>query len=156
MTYPFAGTVWNARSRIIAEAIPAQASVYDFGGGEEELRSVLQTGAYVSIDKYRCTPRTIVADLDSEEWPELMPADYAVAAGLLEYLDRPLPALKKFHDYADRLIVSYCEKPNHPEAKATMDLLTFESILAGTGWTIEKFKDLESSSKHRIYFCKKS
>jgi hypothetical protein len=149
--YPFTGLNWDSRHRLIAEWIRPGARVIDFGAGEGNLLSHLRGVDYVPVDKFPCREDGIVADLDGE-FPVIPWADIVIAEGLLEYLADPVRALKKFHAYADYLVVSYHTAPAHPDAAAVMDRATFDHVLVGTGWEVQKSKDL--GPHQRVYFCK--
>lgn len=108
-TYAFFGREWGKRTKRIADLIPPHASVVDLGGGEENLREYLrEPGQYVSIDRYPCRPSTLVADFNAGEYP-LVAADYIVAQGLVEYLDRPQEFFTRIRQYGPMLIFTWLD-----------------------------------------------
>ncbi|HKD68130.1 MAG TPA: methyltransferase domain-containing protein [Candidatus Binataceae bacterium] len=81
--------LWAERAKAMAQLIPPQARVIEFGAGRRELESNLDRGcSYVAADLVDRGPGTIVLDLEVRPLPDLSAYnfDIAVFGGVLEYL----------------------------------------------------------------------
>lgn len=86
---------WSARTDIIAELVPPDSRVIEFGAGRRYLEQHLPLGCtYTPLDLVDRGPGTIVCDLNRRPLPDLRDRafDVAVFAGVLEYL-RDVPSL---------------------------------------------------------------
>jgi hypothetical protein len=86
---------WSARTDIIAELVPPDSRVIEFGAGRRHLEKHLPLGCtYTPLDLVDRGPGTIVCDLNRRPLPDLRDRafDVAVFAGVLEYL-RDVPSL---------------------------------------------------------------
>lgn len=156
--YPWKDHNWKTRAGIIASFIPPGSRVLDMGGGMEYLLQHLdQPGAYASIDKTRCTDRTIVADFNKGEYPVLDQGfDVVVAQGLVEYLTDPADFLQQAKAYAPMMIVTYLDTAS-AEAKekgrvSTFSMHDFRRLLAASGWHLQK--KIAYTDNHCIFVCK--
>jgi hypothetical protein len=89
-------TWWEPRTKKIAELIPRNSRVIEFGSGRRALaRSLDSSCEYFPSDLVYRGPGTIICDLNKRPLPDLKSAlspDVAVFAGVLEYV-RDLPAV---------------------------------------------------------------
>ncbi len=158
-TYPWGNKEWTSRSKKIAEFVPEGASVIDLGGGFENLKKHLSAGSYISVDKAKWTPQTIVADFNKIEFPELEKRDCVVCQGILEYIKDPMIFLRKIQKYGDRLILTY--RVGHIGVKGRLNDFEQEEVielLVEAGWKIMQQKEVRENGNfvnERVYFCKK-
>jgi hypothetical protein len=85
-------TLWQARSVLAADLVPAGARVLDLGCGAMTLEQNLPFGcSYQPCDVVARDERTIVVDLNTHGVPEaaLAACDLVVMLGLWEYLFKP-------------------------------------------------------------------
>jgi hypothetical protein len=89
-------TWWEPRTKRIAEFIPRNSRVIEFGSGSRPLARHLDSSCtYFPSDLVYRGPGTIVCDLNKRPLPDLksnLKPDVAVFAGVLEYV-RDLPAV---------------------------------------------------------------
>jgi hypothetical protein len=86
---------WSARTDIIAELVPPDSRVIEFGAGRRHLEQHLPLGCtYTPLDLVDRGPGTIVCDLNRRPLPDLRDHAFTVAvfAGVLEYI-RDVPSL---------------------------------------------------------------
>jgi len=100
---------WDARNRIIADAIPAGASVLDLGCGLQTLRRHLKAGCrYQPCDIIKSAPEVLLCDFNSGVYPELKERfDFAVCSGVFEFLRDPAEFLKMAPQLGRVLVLSY-------------------------------------------------
>ena len=80
---------WSARTEMIAQLVPADSRVIEFGAGRRYLERVLPSGCtYTALDLADRGPGTIVCDLNHRPLPDLRDRAFTVAVfgGVLEYL----------------------------------------------------------------------
>ena len=159
MKYPFEKISWRKRSKKIASNIPKGSAVIDLGGGDEHLFHFLKEPiAYYPIDSFKRTERTIVADFNAGEYPEIFTHHfgsgvYIVAAGIIEYISDAPIFLNRIKQYGDKLVISYLQRVGNAgmERKQTMSLDSFSELLGSTGWKISK--EMRLSDHHKIFYC---
>lgn len=153
--YPWGSIEWTKRTKIIASRIPAGAKVIDLGGGYGTLLKYLdQPGSYTSVDLQQWTDKTIVADFNKGEFPEIPEADIIVAQGILEYIDKPLEFLEKIHKYGSQLFLSYREKQiTEKMVRNDYTLKEVEQFLKESGWLPVASR---SFGETKIFFTKQN
>jgi hypothetical protein len=89
-------TWWEPRTKRIAEFIPKNSRVIEFGSGRQHLAQYLDPSCiYFPSDLVDRSPGTLICDLNKRPLPDLkstLRPDVAVFAGVLEYV-RDLPAV---------------------------------------------------------------
>jgi hypothetical protein len=156
MIYPFDNVLWDSRTKKIAKIIPENSSVIDLGAGKQNLKKFLITPSrYVPIDKFELSPDTIVADFNLDQYPDVEPADFMVAQGIIEYLDEPEKFLQRIRKYGDRLVITYREQFGSPgmERKNSFTFTELIDMLEGAGWKVAR--SIEFTSRHAIFECTK-
>lgn len=82
-------------------------SIIDFGAGAEYLRKIIDKGIkYYPVDYVKRSERTILCDLNKDEFPDIK-ADVAFMAGFLGYLDDIDSVIHKVSKNVRKIIVSY-------------------------------------------------
>ncbi len=99
---------WGARTEQMAQYVPPQARVIEFGAGKQLLKPLLQDGQqYTPSDLVDRGPGTIVCDLNGKDLPRFPDQDVAFLAGVLEYInDLPKLAAHLHLDF-QRVVTSY-------------------------------------------------
>ena len=147
--FPWGKTVWASRSSIIAAAIQPGAAVIDLGGGLCHLAGMLKKPKrYVSIDKKEWTDRTVVADFNAGEFPDIGTFDVAVAQGIIEYVDDPLAFLNAIRKYAPILILTHRE--GAPDVHTRLEVI---DALTKARWGVVFRRAL--SERQEIFYCRK-
>lgn len=138
--YPWKQKEWKKRNSLIAGSIPEGSRVIDLGAGFGFLESRLRPGcSYVPIDKFKMNDKTIVADFNSGELPDVDRGDIVVVQGLIEYIEKPFDFLRSIKKYAPQLLISYLEtdaSSPEQERKNYFDMVFFCGMLEETGWNI--------------------
>jgi hypothetical protein len=104
-------TLWQARSVLAADLVPAGARVLDLGCGAMTLEQNLPFGcSYQPCDVVARDERTIVVDLNTHGVPEaaLAACDLVVMLGLWEYLFKPGEILAALARTGRPILCSYC------------------------------------------------
>ena len=85
---------WSARTEMIAQFVPPDSRVVEFGAGRRYLEQLLPDCTYTALDLVDRGPGTIVCDLNRRPLPDLRDRAFTVAvfAGVLEYV-RDVPSL---------------------------------------------------------------
>jgi hypothetical protein len=86
---------WSARTDLIAQLVPPDSRVIEFGAGRRHLEQRLPPGStYTPLDLVDRGPGTIVCDLNNRPLPDLREraCTVAVFGGVLEYI-RDVPSL---------------------------------------------------------------
>ena len=79
---------WDSRTMQIAKLISENSSVIEFGAGRQILRDYLPQGCqYTPSDLVDRGRGTIVCDLNSDALPQFSKFDFAVFAGVMEYVN---------------------------------------------------------------------
>jgi hypothetical protein len=103
-------TWWDSRSEKLAQLIPRNTRVIEFGAGRRQLEGLLnQDCRYIPSDLVDRGPGTIVFDLNRRPLPDLryVKADVAVFSGVLEYV-RDLQSLVEWlSNQVSFCVVSY-------------------------------------------------
>lgn len=124
---------WGKRNRIIGAMLPPDVSVIDIGCGGMGLREHLPMGAvYTPADIVSRTPDTLHIDINRRCWPGGRRWDFAVAAGVLEYVHD----IENFMDcarcLADNLVFTYhvrrMDSPTGAKARLDMEWLSDFSL----------------------------
>jgi hypothetical protein len=80
---------WEPRTATMAQWIPKNSRVLEFGAGNQRLRSMLDSNCvYVGSDFIKRYPDTFLCDLNTRPLPRLdqVAPDVAVFSGVLEYV----------------------------------------------------------------------
>lgn len=79
--------VWDDRTRLLAELIPEESSVIEFGAGRLAMKKYLPRGCkYTPSDLVDRGEGTIVLDLNARQYPCVGRYDVAVFGGVIEYV----------------------------------------------------------------------
>ena len=98
---------WDERAQFVASLVNPPARVIDLGCGAMALERELREGiVYIPADIVARDGRTHVFDMNSGSLPDV-PADVAVALGLLEYAHDPKRTFSDLASKWPRLILSY-------------------------------------------------
>ena len=100
---------WDDRNHLMAQAIPAGASVLDLGSGAQTLARYLKPGCtYQPCDCVRSSENVLLCDFNRDQYPVIdRRFDYTVVSGLLEYIRDPHTFLGRIHAYGSVLLISY-------------------------------------------------
>lgn len=158
--YPWKEDVeWKNRTMLIASIIHSGANVLDLGGGYENLRKYINTGElrYKSMDIYKCTPNTIVADFNKNEFPTDIALkngfDYLVCQGTIEYIECPLNFLSEIKKYGEILIITYRLYEKSPIWRNTYSFEEIKKFIVGSGWNIIFEKRIDKTEL--LFYCKR-
>jgi hypothetical protein len=148
-SYPWGEHEWSVRTRAVAEAIPAGCSVLDLGGGLGHLFKYLRgCKRYTSFDMKPWTDRTILADFNRGEYPDIRPKfQVAVAQGIIEYVTDVKEFLTKAKGYASVLVITY--RPKQRPGPMSIDEL--KEWLKKSGWSIVFGKHI--SPGEVMFYC---
>jgi hypothetical protein len=152
--YPWGeGKHWGYRCEIIAKQIESGVSLIDLGAGYEGIVSYTNLSRYVPVDAHKCTERTILADFNKGELPDLDQADIILVQGVIEYLYDPFTFLKEVHKYGDKLITTYRQVTGkfHERRINNFTLGVIEEALEQAGWSIEK--RIEIDKMEELFIC---
>jgi SAM-dependent methyltransferase len=109
---------WAERGRIAARFIRNGSRVLEIGTGDGSFRRLIEHRCrYTGTDLAPLDDATQPFDLDNDP----MPAgswDTIVLLGVLEYLHRPVEALRKVATVTARIVLSYCQSRSRPERRA--------------------------------------
>lgn len=99
---------WNDRTKLIANLIPHNTSVFEFGAGAGVLQQYLPPGTnYQKSDLVDRDGKTVVIDLNAEKIEPIVGYETAVFSGVLEYI-HDLPRLAEFlTQHFNALVFSY-------------------------------------------------
>lgn len=154
--YPWGNLEWENRSRAVARFVQEGADVLDLGGGMGHLEKHLQGHrSYLSIDLRPWTDKTIVADFNAGQFPDLNPGKTIVCAGLLEYITDPVAFLRGIRKYGRTLILTYVKNAGigAPMERNDLEFGQVMAALSAARW-MPKFC-LNLSPIHKIYYCVK-
>ena len=144
------------RTEIIASAIPEKCSVLDLGGGLGNLCNCLEGKCchYISIDKECWTDRTIKADFNKGEFPDLSGQRVIVCQGVLEYLNDPEGFLDKIKKYGGIMLLTYWLGESNDGMKVnSMGMQELKEMLSRTGWKVVFSRTISSNQK--LFYCSK-
>jgi hypothetical protein len=100
--------LWDARTQKIADMIPANKAVLEFGAGRMVLAKMLkQPARYTPSDLVDRGPGTIVCDLNARPLPDFPKHDVVVFSGVLEYVNDVPSFLQHLSPRTDEVIASY-------------------------------------------------
>lgn len=91
--------LWRQRTEAVAKFIEPGASVFEFGAGTEHLSWYRKDIIYESVSY-------LIGGVEDPTPPESK-ADYALAAGVLEYVESIAAASRHMALYADKALVTY-------------------------------------------------
>jgi len=92
-TTPKSKELWDNRTKLIAEWIPAGATVLEFGCWTRHLETLIAPSCtYIPSDIYGRGPDTFICNLNAEHLPTFPTADIVVFGGVLEYV-KDIPRL---------------------------------------------------------------
>ena len=135
---------WDARTKVIARAIPEGVSILDLGGGFGRLARCLKenrNGRYISLDLKPWTDATIVADFNKGEYPDVGKYHYLVAQGIIEYMKDKEQFLESIKKYGSMLLITH---NGYKKEK-------FKELLKKTKWEIVFSRPVPGSQK--LYYC---
>lgn len=101
---------WDERTKIIANLVPAQSRLIEFGAGRRQLETHLDPSCiYFPADLVSRGPDTIVCDLNQRPLPDLrsLKLDIAIFGGVLEYISNLRTLLSWLSQQVDSCLVSY-------------------------------------------------
>jgi hypothetical protein len=100
---------WDERNRIIAGFIPTGSSVLDLGAGAQTLKSYIPPDChYQPCDIVRSSSDVILCDFNNSIFPVVGRAfDFVICSGVLEYIWKPRPFLKRLPSLGKNLLLSY-------------------------------------------------
>jgi coenzyme F420-reducing hydrogenase beta subunit/uncharacterized coiled-coil protein SlyX len=138
-------SVWEPRMKRIFSLMQDDliagriGSVMDLGAGQMFLKTLLpETVAYYPVDYLQRVPETIVCDFNRMEFPE-QKADYAVAAGILNFVQNTQWFFEQIAGCTDNLILTYSPTEWVPDRKVREDIfhwvnhMSFEELLETAG-----------------------
>ncbi len=100
------------RNRLIADLIPAQASVLDLGAGTQQLRHQLPLGCSYQACDLVPGPGILQCDFNADQYPRVESRyDVVVVSGLLEFIRRPETFLHRAAALGDVMLLSYRVRP---------------------------------------------
>jgi hypothetical protein len=106
---------WDGRNQIIAQLIPDNASVFEFGAGRRILERYLKpTNKYTPSDIVSRGVGTYICDLNQRPLPCFPKHDIAVFSGVLEYLYGLKTLPSALSDSFPTVIASYSILENTP------------------------------------------
>lgn len=99
---------WDTRTQKLAQLIPPNSTVIEFGAGRLMLRDMLPEGcSYTPSDLVDRGYNTIVLDLNAKCLPTLARYDVAVFSGVFEYVIDVPRLVRYLGDFAGNVICSY-------------------------------------------------
>ncbi len=107
---------WKKRIEEMARFIASGESVIDLGCGKMWLKPFLRNNVYHPVDYKRRDERTVVANLNRHEYPDIG-ADVAFVSGTLEYIEDYEWFVRQICLRSTRCIVSYCTTECYPDLK---------------------------------------
>jgi hypothetical protein len=148
---------WKTRTKIIADILPDGARVIEMGGGFCHLEKYIKNGEYISLDLKPWTDKTIVADFNKWQFPELLGLyQFIICQGILEYIEKPERFLNEIKKYGKIMILTYLTDTTHDVADRK-NKLTFNEIremLEKTGWDILMQSIISISGEQKLFYCK--
>lgn len=153
-SYPWGSMEWRQRSQTIASRIPAGMKIIDLGGGYGNiLKFIPDPASYISIDLKPWTDKTVVADFNKGEFPDLPEADFIIAQGVIEYMNDPISFLQSIRKYGDHLSISHRIGRSTPTIpRNEYQHKDIEDFLKKSGWKVEASRTMGGT---KIYFCVK-
>lgn len=126
------------------------------GGGMGGLRKLIPDNHYVSVDKEKWTPETIVADFNKGEFPDFgrLPRqfDVIVCQGVIEYMVNANAFLSTVKMYGKQMIATYYTgDKNISDRKNYFSQKEIRIILGYSGWRILRADKI--SKEETLYFC---
>lgn len=143
---------WPERSQHLAKLIPPHKSVLDVGAGSRELKLHLRKcWKYTSIDQPGVGEQDYYLDLNQTTLPDLDCWDYAVFAGVLEYLNDIKAVLSWAHKHAGFMLITYSPAELNPDPDPDwahcLSITEFELELPGYP---ERLKNFQNQVVYRI------
>lgn len=153
-SYAFIDKIWPERYNVIAKLVGKDKKVLDVGAGEEYLKFWIAPKSYYAVDIHKCTPNTIVADLNKMPIPKIEDnLDVVVAQGLFEYLKHPQRVMEQVHDYANTFITTvYISDKKMKLWTNNFTKEEFEGLLEKAGWKIKETVKVPRTKQY-VYLC---
>ena len=99
---------WDTRTALLAQLVPANSTVIEFGAGRLILMDMLPAGcSYTPSDLVDRGHDTIVLDLNSKHLPALPRYNVAVLSGVIEYINDVPRLVKYLGTFSDSVLCSY-------------------------------------------------
>jgi len=99
---------WDHRNELIAQRIPAGASVFEFGAGRCILAEMIPPDCrYTDSDLVARSDNSFVVDLNARPLPMFPKSDYAIFSGVLEYLQDNKSLIQHLPQSFNNVICSY-------------------------------------------------
>ena len=111
-------TWWDTRTEKIAQLIPHNTRVIEFGAGRRQLEKFLDRSCtYIPSDLIDRGPGTIICDLNQRPLPDLryVQAEVAVFSGVLEYIRDLESLIEWLSEQVPFCIASYTYVPPTPK-----------------------------------------
>jgi hypothetical protein len=154
-------SMWDERTKLMAEMIPASARVIEFGAGNMVLQKYLAPDcSYQPSDLVKRADNTLVVDLN-EGFPELLERyDYAVLSGVIEYILDVDRLFEWLGSICENIVFSYAvlDKLSDPVTRARhgwLNSYTDEEILLLVKKARFDLIGREYWGEHHIYHCKR-
>lgn len=132
---------WNERTRLMAELVPGNAKVIEFGAGKMVLKHYLPSKCeYQGSDLVPRSPEMKVCDLNEGIGFSLDPYDTAVFSGVLEYVYDIDKVFEQLSDEIEMVVLSYACSDSFPENRERM------------GWLSDYKKEELERIFHKYYY----
>ena len=108
---------WDSRTKQLAQLIPKDSRVIEFGAGRRQLELYLDAScAYVPSDLIDRGPGTVVCDLNRRPLPDLrhLQPDVAVFSGVLEFISDLPSLLRWLSTQVSFCVTSYLSAQSRP------------------------------------------
>lgn len=151
---------WQPRTHLLAEHIPCNAIVIEFGAGRQTLANHLPSGCqYIPSDFVSHTPSTFVCDLNATRLPSFPVADVPVLSGVLEYVHDVPRLAQHLADHTRMVLCSYSGLDDFPSlirrrANGWVNDLssnTIVQVFADVGFLCEYLGKWEGQQLYRFF-----
>lgn len=146
---------WNERIKIMAQMVPENTNVIEFGAGNMDMKNYLPISCrYQGSDIVKRSPEMLVCDLNKEIGFSLAVYDTAVFSGVMEYVYDIDNVFEQLNGKIKWVILSYACKDNFPENRERKGWLSdftkegLEKIFEKYGYQI---KDLQLWRNQSIF-----
>jgi hypothetical protein len=148
---------WEHRTKRIADFLPDNCSAVDVGGGFCHLTKLVNFREYVSIDIKDWTDKTVLADFNKGEFPEVGAFEFVICQGIIEYMVDPLAFLKGISKYGSRLILTYRKgKQKVGRYRNDLSFQKVEELLNKAGYRIvvrQWVCETEGVYNEKLFYC---